>query len=377
MISIVTTTIFDMPALDGYVGSILKFGRDQQVRFYLIPDRKTDEKLAQRVEKLRHKGLQIVYPSIDEQNRFLEQIGLGADFIPYDSDNRRNIGYLMALVDGAEVIISIDDDNFCSPGIDFVGEHLDALTACLDRRVLLSSDSGWVNVMDFLDYGPRIGIWPRGFPYYARKQLHYKRVQAEGGRVAVHAGLWTRDPDVDAVTRLAIQPTVRGTTNGCEKNVLARQTWMPINTQNTSVTREAAKAYYYIKMGYPFGDLRLDRFGDILSGYFCQACVNGSGDYVGFGPPVVEHRRTKHDLLKDLGQEYFGILLIEEMLPWLTELRITGTTYTERYRCLADELRSFAVRHSGALWRSAMSDFLIDTASYMQRWAKAVENLQL
>lgn len=376
MIGIVTTTIFDMPALDGYAGSVVSFGREQQVRFYLIPDRKTDTKLTQRVEKARRKGLQVIYPSVDEQDRFLEKIGIGSDFVPYDSDNRRNVGYLIALVDGSEVIISIDDDNFCTHGSDFVGEHLAALTGRLDRQMLLSSNTGWANVMDFLDYEPKINVWPRGFPYYARRPACYNKQKEslQGGRVTVHAGLWTADPDVDAVSRLAIRPMVRAATSDCN-NVLSQQTWMPINTQNTSLIRESAKAYYYIRMGHSFGDLRLDRFGDILSGYFCQACVKASGDYVSFGSPIVDHQRTKHDLLKDLGQEYFGILLIEEMLSWLTELQLTGTTYTERYRCLADEIVTFATRHSGARWRSPMSDFLVETASYMQRWAKVMGDL--
>jgi hypothetical protein len=376
MIGIVTTSIFDMPALDDYADSVVRFGREERVCFYLIPDRKTDAKLIQRVQNAGRKGLKVIYPSVDEQNRFLENIGIGSDFIPYDSDNRRNVGYLMALVDGAEIVISIDDDNFCTHGRDYVGEHLTALTGGLSERMFLSSNVGWVNVMDFLDYEPKIKVWPRGFPYYARRPASYNRQNEslQAGRIAVHAGLWTADPDVDAVSRLAIQRVVRGAAYDCS-NVIAQQTWMPINTQNTSLIREAVKAYYYIRMGYSFGQLRLDRFGDILSGYFCQACVKSNGDYVSFGTPIVDHKRTKHDLLKDLGQEYFGILLVEEMLPWLTELKLTGTTYTETYRCLADEILMFAESHSGARWRSPMSDFLIETASYMKQWTKIVERI--
>jgi hypothetical protein len=375
MIGIVTTTIFDMTALDGYAESIVTHGRDQRVQFYLIPDKKTAPSLMQRVEAARSKGLRVVYPSLDEQDRFLQHIGLGVEFVPYNTDNRRNVGYLMALADGAEMIISIDDDNFCDPRGDFVGQHVAALTGRSETSCSLSSDTGWANVMEFLDYEPDVEAWARGFPYYAKGPVHYQMEPASAGDpVAVHAGLWTRDPDVDAVTRLALSPLVRAAK---QETVtwLSRQTWMPINTQNTSLTREAMQAYYYIRMGYPFGDLRLDRFGDILSGYFVQACAKAGGEVVSFGSPIVDHRRTKHDLLKDLGQEYFGILLMEEILPWLTELKLTGTTYAERYRDLAYAMERFAATHSGGRWRPEMGAFLAETAHLMADWAAAVERL--
>jgi hypothetical protein len=375
MIGIVTTTIFDMTALDGYQESIVTHGRDQGVQFYLIPDRKTTPSLMQRVEAARSKGLRVVYPSLDEQDRFLQHIGLGAEFVPYNTDNRRNVGYLMALADGAEIIISIDDDNFCNPDHDFVGQHVAALTGASEGPYLLSSDSGWANVMEFLNYEPRADAWPRGFPYYARNPVRYTEEPLGGDAIiAVHAGLWTADPDVDAVTRLALGPMVLGAKQD-RTVVLSGRTWMPINTQNTSLTREAMQAYYYVRMGYPFGHLRLDRFGDILSGYFVQACAKAGGESVSFGSPIVDHRRTQHDLLNDLGQEYFGILLVEEILPWLTELELPGATYAQRYRELANALEAFAATHFGGRWRSEMGAFLSETSHLMMDWANTAERL--
>ena len=281
----------------------------------------------------------------------------------------------MALADGAEVLISIDDDNFCLPETDFVGEHLAALNGASPCRQLLSSESGWMNIMTLLESNPDVPTWPRGFPYYARSEAKCTSQSAPTDiRVGLHAGLWVGDPDVDAVSRVAFQPAVYGHRVSAAA-LLAGDTWSPINTQNTSLTRKSAVAYYYVRMGYPFGELRLDRFGDILSGYFCQACVKAAGEHVSIGGPIVDHRRTKHDLLKDLGFEYFGILLMEEVLPWLIALRISGTTHAERYLALAEELHSFASSHQGPRWRPAMSAFLVDTAAAMRTWVAGVEQL--
>ncbi|MEA2511546.1 MAG: hypothetical protein QOJ59_1033 [Thermomicrobiales bacterium] len=375
MIGVVTTTIFDMPALDTYVESVLTFGREREVKFYIIPDRKTPPQLLQRIDGLRMRGVQIAYPDLLEQDAFLHRIGLPSDFIPYDTDNRRNIGFLMAFADGAEVLISIDDDNFCRSGEDFVGEHYARLNTDVNQGILLQSPTGWVNVMDFIDYEPSAPAWARGFPYSDRNPVEYEALDgAAVGRVSVHAGLWSHDPDVDAVTRLAVSPFVRGAKNNAWY-ILGRESWMPINTQNTGLTRDSAQAYYYVRMGFPFGELRLDRFGDILSGYFVEACAKAAGDLVSFGLPIVDHHRTKHDLLKDLGFEYFGILLIEELVPWLRSVRLTGGTYIERYRNLAAELREFAATHSGPRWKDGMGNFLDETAALMSTWASAVERL--
>lgn len=50
---------FDMPALDRYADSVVRFGREEQVRFYLIPGRKTDAKLIKLISGIRFLTMQI------------------------------------------------------------------------------------------------------------------------------------------------------------------------------------------------------------------------------------------------------------------------------------------------------------------------------
>jgi hypothetical protein len=192
--------------------------------------------------------------------------------------------------------------------------------------------------------------------------------------VAVNAGLWLIDPDVDAITRLALKPVAHSARS--DAVVLGPETWAPINTQNTALLRAALPAYYYVRMGHPLQGMRIDRFGDILSGYLVQKCAKQLGHVVRFGSPIADHRRTPHNLLQDLYHELAGIVLIEEVLPWLQELKVGGTDFATVYAGLADELEHQAPHFSGFVWDEGGRDFIGDTALRMRTWLAALSRLE-
>ena len=405
---ICVTTIFAPEFLAGYVANLKQSGHGASTTIFVIPDKKTPATVAQAAEVARAQGVQVRCPGLDEQDAFVKRLGLPDDFIPYNTDNRRNIGFLMALEQGCEVLISIDDDNYCLPNQDFVGEHHAVGSEC-KTRVVQSSD-GWFNICELLDtrcqgsgvrgqgeeaesgegrgrsgeagngesrvespeQGARSEIFPRGFPYFAQRierRIGYRDV-TEGIPIAMNAGLWLDDPDVDAVFRLCQKPKV--TAASSEHAILGPDVWSPLNTQNTALTRQAALTYYYVKMGYPLKGLSIDRFGDILSGYLTQKCAKHLGHAVRIGSPVVEHRRTPHNLFKDLYHELAGIVLIEDFLPWLIEEPLEGTTYLDAYASLAERMASAASDFNGFIWDEGGREFLQETARCMQTWADAV-----
>src|SRR5437870_5691904 len=94
--TIVFTTIFDPILLDAYFENFERFGHLDQVDVIVVPDRKTPAGAYSRCAEISKKGLRTKCPAIEEQEGFLKSIGLRPDTIPYDSDNRRNVGYLMA-----------------------------------------------------------------------------------------------------------------------------------------------------------------------------------------------------------------------------------------------------------------------------------------
>ena len=178
------------------------------------------------------------------------------------------------------------------------------------------------------------------------------------------------DPDVDAVTRLALRPIATGAESG--DVLLAPGTWSPLNTQNTALHREAIPSYYYVRMGMPVKGMLVDRFGDIWSGYFLQRCAQQLGEVIRIGSPVAEHRRTTHNLFKDLYQELAGIVLTEELLPWLREVPLSGTSYTEAYAELSELIMNQADSFTGFLWDEGGREFLRATAANMRTWLDAI-----
>jgi len=371
--AIVVTTIFEPRFLGGYLDNLRRHGHDAGTTVWVVPDRKTPPSVAEAAEAARRDGFDVRCPDLEEQVAFLRRLALPDDFVPWNSDNRRNVGFLMALDAGCEVLISIDDDNFCRSDTDFVGEHLAVGRPAAEETA--TSDDGWFNTCSLLESDCAVEIFPRGFPYFARRRRRSVTIARNDDEriVAVNAGLWLDDPDVDAVSRLALAP--RTTALARPSVVLGRGVRSPLNTQNTALTRSAAAAYYYVRMGHPLAGLTIDRYGDILSGYFLQACMDHLNEAVRVGTPVADHVRTPHDLLKDLYHELAGIMLIEDLLPWLAEQPLDGTSYIEAYASLADGLASAAARFAGFLWDRGGREFLAATAERMRTWCSALKRI--
>lgn len=366
--AIVVTTIFEPRFLDGYIENLRRFGHED-VDVIVIIDRKTPASVAERCEHHRRGGMRVLCPTLDEQETFLARFPSMAERIPYNTDNRRNVGFLMALDRGADVLISIDDDNYVLEDVDFVGEHLVTGTE-IDLESLESSDR-WFNLCSLLHSSTNDEIFPRGFPYFARRNTRELRGERSGrARVAMNAGLWLSDPDVDAMTRLTQAPHIASAEPRSIR--LGERTWTPINTQNTSIARDAIAAYYYVRMGFSLGGLRIDRYGDIISGYLVAKCAKSRGDAIRIGSPVADHRRTPHNLFKDLYHELAGMVLLDDLLPWLMDLQIEGGSYPELYASLADALEAKAPSMSGFVWDEGGREFLRETAGHMRAWLDAV-----
>ena len=385
MTSIVVTTIFEPAFLDSYVEDLRAGPLSDTANIIIIPDRKTPATVERAALAARQKGFRVTCPTIEEQETFLLRLGLPAGFIPYDSDNRRNVGYLMALDQGCETLVSIDDDNYCPAGTRFVEDH--RVVGGTTADPLVQSSDGWFNVCSLLKSGERTdgagtgrpedagGIFPRGFPYFAQRADRETKWVHGGTRlpVAMNVGLWLDEPDVDAVYRLCRRPKVLEFKG--PSVIMGPDVWSPINTQNTALTRAAALTYYYVRMGFPLQGLQIDRYGDILSGYLTQKCVKHLGQGIRVGTPVLDHRRTPHNLFKDLYHELAGMVLIEELVPWLMEVKLSGATHLEAYACLADRLAAEAGRFKGFVWDHGGRDFLADTARCMNIWIKAAASI--
>ncbi len=371
--SIVLTTIFDPVVLEDYYENLKKYNRLKDVDIYLIPDLKTPDTAYKRCFRLKDIGLKIHIPDINEQKDYLRKVGFSPHLIPYNSDNRRNIGFLMVLESGSDMIVSIDDDNYCRLDEDFIGGHgVVCKKAC--KFKIVETDTGWYNNIDQLEMSSETKTYPRGFPYYFRHKPEKKTIYDKTATVSMNAGLWLNDPDVDGISWL-VNPSKALSFKG-ESFTLSNNTWCPVNTQNTSMQREVMSCYYYLKMKYPMAGFDIDRFGDIYSGYFAQACVKSMGHYLKIGDPVAIHKRNSHNFFNDAANEWAGIMILEDLLPWLTkELKLTGKNYPETYECLSECLQEQVEKFSGTIWTDSVKAYFHQMAFYMRQWAAVCRRL--
>jgi Reversibly glycosylated polypeptide len=371
--TLVFTTIFDPVLLDAYYANFARYGHLDDVEVIVIPDRKTPQRAYSRCAEISAKGLRTICPTIDEQEKFLAGIGLGPEFVPYDSDNRRNIGYLMAYARGADFLISIDDDNYCREDEDFFVEH-SAVCADDSEQTVVESETGFLNICELLEMERPGSIYPRGFPY--RFRHHDERPSKQKQRVSVHvnAGLWLLDPDVDGITWLVAKPRVRSFKG--ETIVLGRNTWTPVNTQNTAMRHQAIPAYYYIRMDYPLSGMPIDRYGDIFSGYFLQACCRHLGGYVRVGTPVAEHKRNSHSYMKDALNEWACIQLSEDLVPWLMSAALEGNSYSDAFRSLSFALEEAVEKFRAPIWSAPTRGYFHQMAYHMRAWLDACSRIQ-
>ena len=361
--ALVCTTIGNGEFLDGYCGEIARQDLCHSVEIFVIADNKTPFALYGKCDQLREKGFNIVCPTISQQDKFLKDVGM-AGIVPMNSDNRRNVGYLLALANGHEVVISIDDDNL------FHREGFFTWHAKVGDDVKMASresESSWYNVC--ADLGLE-DIYPRGFPYNKRTALCYP-ISEQSVVVAVNQGLWVGEPDLDAHTWIA-HPSVRvHLDTKVESFLVGERTWLPINSQNTAVSRSAMPAYYFIPMGVTIGAQKIDRMGDIFQGYFLEACVKQVGHGIMVGNPLVNHKRNSHNYVDDLWKEWPGMLLLKDLLPWLKEVPLPCSDYGDAYVALSDELE-YAVEDSvGKNWPVEAKCYFHRVAFCMRQWVKA------
>jgi hypothetical protein len=296
--------------------------------------------------------------------------------IPYRSDARRNVGYLQAFADRADVVISVDDDNFPQSDSPFFVEHGSVGTVCeLPDGV---SDTGWFNLGCLLTAVDRHGVerrlFPRGFPYGVRGRDNSRVSETRArARVAVNAGLWLGEPDVDAISRL--ESGFESTSFAGISCWLGKGQRCPINSQNTAVSWQALPAYYFVLQRRPVGGLPIDRFGDIFSGYFVELCAEAVGERVRVGTPLVRQARNPHNLFRDLSQELPGVVLLESMSELLARPLTPAADYVSAYRELAERIDQWAATQTGFWWDASARAYFSEMTRVMRLWSAACVTL--
>ena len=216
---------------------------------------------------------------------------------------RKNVGYLLAIRNGATVIVETDDDNI--PRDEFWAPREAEVAA----QVVETSD--WVNVYAYYADGL---LWPRGLPLDRIKDAPppLEGLPRETLRCPIQQGLADENPDVDAIYRLVL-PLPMDFRQG--EPVALRGAWCPFNSQNTSWWPEAFPLLY-LPYHCSF------RMTDIWRSFVAQRIAYANGWPLLFHSATVFQERNAHDLLRDFEEEVPGYLHNPRIRHALIDLEI-------------------------------------------------------
>lgn len=225
------------------------------------------------------------YWSIERQLESSHQI---ARILPEGHYSRKNLGYLIAMERGSEVIIETDDDNLPVDG--FWEERCKLRVA---RRVEVS---GWVNPYR---YFTEENIWPRGLPLEEiNRPAHLSEATAESF-TPIQQGLTDGNPDVDAIYRLTRSLPI--TFRKELPLALTPGAKAPFNSQNTTWFKEAFPLLY-LPSTCSF------RMTDIWRSFVAaRICAANDWDIL-FHSATMFQERNPHNLMTDFRDEISGYL---------------------------------------------------------------------
>jgi len=225
-----------------------------------------------------------------------------AEALPLKHYARKNLGYLIAMSKGADLILETDDDNY--PEKNFW--HL--RTKFVHARLV--NQKGWVNVYR---YFTSKNIWPRGFSLQHLKNEIVPISDTLKVNCPIQQGLADGNPDVDAIYRLTHHLPVT-----FKKNIqvaLGKDAICPFNSQNTTWFREAFPLLYLPS----FCSFRMT---DIWRSFIAQRIAWTCDWSILFHSSTVSQLRNEHDLLKDFKEEVEGYLHNDIFIKKLIKLRL-------------------------------------------------------
>ena len=273
---IVTTTI------NSPTQSTIEFAK-QNLPFIIVGDTKTPH---EEYRKLQKQYENIVYLEPSEQEQLYPAL---SKILGWKTIQRRNIGFLYAFHLGANICISVDDDNqICSENW---GKNLLLLKEIDCLTVECNYES--FDPLTFIggDYQP---FWSRGYPIelVRHKSTQVKNIARKTHTFDLQADLWYNSIDCDAICRILYGDKAYS----CNENLFpfTSDKLQPINSQNTFITRKALP-YYFM---FPF----VGRMDDLYGAYYCQA-YGFKGVY---NKPTVNQYRNEHNTVKDMEKELHG-----------------------------------------------------------------------
>ncbi|MDU8885488.1 STELLO glycosyltransferase family protein [Yeosuana sp. MJ-SS3] len=220
--------------------------------------------------------------------------------LPFKHYARKNLGYLLAMQQGAEIIIETDDDNFPFESFWDIRKK--------QVKAHLLTEKGWVNAYKhFTD----AHIWPRGFALERIKDEFPELNDKITLNSPIQQGLADENPDVDAIYRFTQPLPIKFMKS--DNLGLGLNAFCPFNSQNTTWFKEAF-LLLYLPSYCSF------RMTDIWRSYIAQRIAWTCGWSVLFHGSTVWQDRNDHNLLNDFNDEISGYANAQRIYESLRDL---------------------------------------------------------
>ena len=255
-----------------------------------------------------YEQLDCVYLHPEQQERDYKEL---SDAIGWRKIQRRNIGFVYAYQNGADIVATVDDDN-----IPYENWGKDLHVGKKVERDFYETDN---LVFDPLSVTNNSNLWHRGYPIECiptKNDLTY--LGKRSTEVMVQANLWDGDPDIDATQRLTKRPCVKFD----QVEPYSTYNYTVFNSQNTFIHRDVLKHY----MVFPF----LGRMDDIWRAYYLQKFMDSS--QIVFDKATVYQERNEQDLIRNLENELDGYRYTQDYVLGVHQLSDEVQNFITEYQ---------------------------------------------
>lgn len=259
----------------------------------------------------------VYFFSVDKQKEWENvdgPIGAFARQMPWNHFCRKNLGYLFAILHGADYIFDFDDDNYIK---------LDTSSSPPSPMNILPKEFGQggieLNNVTVVIQGPTVfnhhplmkpstnkneSTWARGLPLenildkITQGKAAFQKDMPPGFKtpndeIVVLQYMVDGNPDIDAIHRLSKDlPITFYSGNDANPVLVPMHSYAPYNAQATVHMKKALWATL-LPATVP------GRVSDIWRSYFAQCIFMDAGLRLAFAPPKVYQERNEHDLLGD------------------------------------------------------------------------------
>jgi len=254
----------------------------------------------------------VIYLTPEEQEKLYPEL---SETIGWKSIQRRNIGFVYAYHNGADVMATVDDDNIP------YSNWGDNILVGSEVEIDLYENIG-CPYFDPISPTNHNDLWHRGFPIEYlpfKNNIEYKGKTKR--KILIQADFWDGDPDIDAICRLSKKPIVKFEQfKPFGSNQLA-----PFNSQNTFIAREAIPYYTVLP--------HTGRMDDIWGSYIAQFYFPQS---VIYNQATVYQDRNVQDLVTYLENEVIGyrntLKMLNDLSNFETYLPEKAKTFWKTYR---------------------------------------------